>query len=104
MKRYQICVAPELESIMDRFLEIRHTELSRMEEAVTSNDADTLRMLGHRLKGCGTSYGMPELSALGRDIEEAAKLKNLETASGALARIRDYLENVDITYGEPETP
>lgn len=103
MDRFEICVEPELKPIMDRFLEIRHAELAEMEQALASEDVDRLILLGHRLKGCGSSYGMHELTELGHAIEEAASDKRIEAVSLALGRIREYLEHVDIVYGEPNT-
>lgn len=102
MERFTVYVDPALESIMDRFLAIRRRELEEMEAALAAGDMDSLRLLGHRMKGCCTSYGMPCLSELGAIIEEAAKSEKGSDAAGPIAQVADYLDNVDIQYVEPD--
>lgn len=102
MERFTAYVDPDLEPIMDRFMAIRRRELGEMEAALTAGNMERLRLLGHRMKGCGTSYGMPRLSELGAIIEDAAKAGNGSDAVGPLAQVAEYLDNVDILYVEPD--
>lgn len=100
MPRFQVQVDPDLEAIMDRYMSIRFRELAELEQAIADHDSDTIRMLGHRLKGTGASYGFPRLTELGAAIEIAGK-ENTPTAAAPLtAEVRDYLENVDVIYGD----
>lgn len=48
-------------------LDQRIQELRAAHEAL---DWDTMTMLAHRLKGAGGSYGYPDLSALGKEMEQ----------------------------------
>lgn len=102
MKPFQVTVDPDLETIMPRYMEIQFRELGLMEEALASGNSEAVRMLGHKLKGSGTSYGFPALTELGAATEIAGKADDLTTASKLIGQIRSYLENVEIIYGESE--
>lgn len=91
-----------LEPIMDRYMELRMEELAQMEEAIAAGDDETVRMLGHRLKGTGTSYGFERLTELGADLEDAGKVGDMHLAEKLAAEVRGYLENVDVVFEEKE--
>lgn len=99
-KRFQVIVDPMLEPVMDRYFEIRYNELDQMEQALAEGDADTIALLGHRLKGSGTSYGFVRLTELGAIIETAARAAKLDDAREPLVEVRSYLDAVDVVFGE----
>lgn len=100
MAKFQVIVDAMLEPIMDRYLELRMEELEQTEAAIASGDADTIRMLGHRLKGTGTSYGFERLTELGAAIEMAGKEGRLDEAAVLTAEVRAYVENVEVVFEE----
>jgi len=100
MAKFQVIVDAMLEPIMDRYLELRKEELEQTEAALASGDAEAVRMLGHRLKGTGTSYGFARLTELGAGIESAAKEGRLDEAAELTAEVRAYVENVEVVFEE----
>jgi len=100
MARFPVTVDAMLEPIMDRYLELRMEELVAMENAIPARDAETVRMLGHRLKGTGTSYGFERLTELGASMEIAGKEENMPKARELAGEIRAYLENIDVIFEE----
>ena len=102
MTLFQVTVDAELESIMDRYFEIQKRELATMEQAIVDDDAETVRMLGHKLKGTGSSYGFTRLTELGAAIEVAAKTGELSQAKALTAQVRSYMDNVHIVYKETD--
>ncbi len=98
MEKFQIVIDPDLEPLMPRYFDIRWRELEEMEQSIKHHDANTTRMLGHKLKGTGTSYGFPKLTELGAAIEIAGKAGDLAEAESLAAEVRSYLENVEIVY------
>jgi HPt (histidine-containing phosphotransfer) domain-containing protein len=91
-------VDEDLEEIMPRYLEIRHKELGELEEAIKAENFDQIRMLGHKLKGTGSSYGFEELTRLGSLIENKACDKIMAEVPECTAKVRSYLENIEIEY------
>lgn len=100
MGKFTIAVDAALAPIMPRYLEIRSEELGQLEQAIASGDAEATRLLGHRLKGTGTSYGFPKLTELGAAIEIAGREGEISQAAQLAALVRDYLENMEIAYEE----
>jgi len=100
MDKFQVVVDPELEPILPRYMEIRWEELALLEQAVESGDGDAARLLGHKLKGSGTSYGFPKLTELGAAIEVAGREDDCATAGKLAGELRSYIENVEVVYGE----
>lgn len=100
MAAVHITVDPDLAEIMPRYMELSHGELDKIKEAVAQGDAETVRLIGHRFKGTGTSYGMPQISELGLAIELAGKERDLPRASVLADELRGFLNTVEIQYGE----
>ncbi|MGE4504148.1 MAG: Hpt domain-containing protein [Desulfovibrionaceae bacterium] len=98
----RVSVAPEMREIMPRYLEIRARELGLIRTACTNGDATEVRLLGHRLKGSGGSYGLHELSRLGQELERAGAAGDLGRAALLIDELAAYLDNLEITYdGDP---
>ena len=100
MDRFQVVVDPALAPIMDRYMELRRVELGQLEAALESGDGKAVMGLGHKLKGTGSSYGLDRLTELGAAIEEAGSDRKLDVARGLIRAVRDFIEHVDIVYGE----
>lgn len=100
MERFTVVVDASLEPIMPRYLKLRREELAAMEAALDAGHAESLRLLGHRLKGTGASYGFEELTRLGSAIEILAQAADLRSAAGLVAEVRQYLENMDVVFEE----
>ena len=100
MTKFQVTVDADLEPIMDRYFEIQMRELGSLEQAISAEDGETARQLGHKLKGTGTSYGFARLTELGAAIEQAGKSNDLDAARKLAGQVRSYLENVDIVFKE----
>lgn len=100
MSKFKVTVDPDLEAIIPRYMEIRFAELAELEQAIKGGDNETTRMLGHKLKGTGASYGFAKLTKLGAAIEISAKENDLATARDLAVEVRSYIENVEIVYGE----
>jgi len=78
---------PFARQLMARYLAHRNQDLSRMRSALSEKDFDTLRATGHNLHGSGGSYGLDEISEIGRKIEVAA-------SSGDCARLESLVSQM----------
>lgn len=98
MPEYTATVAKDLEDLIPVFLKNRHKDLDTLRAALASADFEQLRQIGHRMKGVGNSYGFSEVSAFGKDIEDAAKASDRDTIGACISAYEDYLANVKIVY------
>lgn len=97
-KKIVVHIDPDLEEIIPRFMEIRQEDLKHIREALGRGDFETIRRLGHSMKGAGGSYGFGPISKIGADIEIAGKEKRAEEIEGLLGDLTGYMENVEIVY------
>jgi FOG: HPt domain len=88
----------DLEELIPVFLDNRVKDIENLKSAVTANDYDKLRSIGHNLKGVGGGYGFAMITDLGADIEAAAKVNDIKTINELIDSLADYLERVEIVY------
>lgn len=93
-----VVVAKDLEDLIPTFMTNRTKELGTLRVALDAGDMAQLRQLGHRMKGVGNSYGFEQISILGKQFEDYAKIKNLAGLEALIAEYTDYLTRVKIVY------
>ena len=90
----------DLEDLIPGFIENRQNDILKLGQAFADQDLETLRSIGHNLKGVGGGYGFHEMTTLGAAIEEGAKENNLENIDENIKNLSHYLSNVEINYQE----
>ncbi len=90
----------DLEDLIPGFMENRQTDLQKLEQALEDQDYETLRSIGHNLKGVGGGYGFHDMTAMGAAIEEGARENKLEIVKENVTKLSHYLSNVEIVYQE----
>jgi len=88
----------DLEDLIPDYLERRRRDITSIREAVEKNDIETIRILGHTMKGSGGGYGFDRITEIGRDIEEAAKAGNKEKILAQANELKQFLTHLEITY------
>lgn len=95
---YEVVVGTELADLIPGFMANRNKELHELRSALSQTDFAGLRLLGHRMKGVGASYGFTEISALGKQIEEAAKAGNAGSVGTMIDAYEHYLARVSVSF------
>lgn len=95
-------IDPELMDLLDMFLDARRAEVPALREAVRSGDHDTVREVGHRMKGIGGGYGFDYVTTVGGALEGLAKSGDLRGADRWIDGLEDYLQRVEPTEGPEE--
>ncbi|VAX20965.1 hypothetical protein MNBD_NITROSPINAE04-1246 [hydrothermal vent metagenome] len=91
-------VDPDLEDIIPDFLLNLAEDLQSILEALDKNDFETVRVLGHSMKGSGGGYGFDAVTEMGRDIENAAGATDAKTIGAKVSEIKNYLQRVEIIF------
>lgn len=94
-------VDPDLLDIIPTFLENRKKDIRSILEALGNNDYETIRILGHSMKGSGGGYGFDVITDIGRSLEEAAKEKNADEVKKWIEELSSYLEHVTWSADSP---
>jgi CheY-like chemotaxis protein/nitrogen-specific signal transduction histidine kinase/HPt (histidine-containing phosphotransfer) domain-containing protein len=83
-----VVVDDEIADYVPQYLQVRRNDAIQLHSLVAWSDFEAIRTLGHNLKGTGGSFGFPELTNIGGEIEAAAEKRD----SGQLARLANRLE------------
>jgi|WetSurMetagenome_2_1015567.scaffolds.fasta_scaffold440568_2 HPt (histidine-containing phosphotransfer) domain-containing protein len=88
----------DLEDLVPEYLESRKTEVESLKKGLRTGDFESLRIIGHNLKGTGGGYGFDQLTIIGGEIEQAAKTTNADELERLVGELEDYLERVEVRY------
>ncbi len=92
-------VDPDLEELIPGFLENRRKDVLSIDGALKAGDYETIRILGHSMKGSGGGYGLATITDFGALLEQAAKERDPVEIARLLGRLSDYLQRVEVVYG-----
>jgi len=95
-----VAVDIDLEDIVPGYLENRQKDIVDITRAVDGGDFETIRVLGHRMKGSGGGYGFDRITDIGFALENASKEGDGEEIRARVEELRDYLARVEVTYEE----
>ena len=96
---HEVIVDEELAAILPKFLSNVRKNPPAIAAALARGDYDTVRSLGHNMKGTGASFGLPQISALGDRLERAAKEQCADSVLAANSELAQFLEEVEVRYG-----
>ncbi len=77
--------------IMQRYIERRKRDLEDCLASLQNLRYDEIERVGHQLKGNGTTFGHPDLSAIGKKMESAAQAHDLPTLESALKEFSEWV-------------
>lgn len=88
---------PFARRLMVQYLARREGDVTRLREALGEGRFEDIKIAGHNMSGTGSAYGLERVSALGRDIERAAKDRNGPEIERLLAELDGFVRQVKIT-------
>jgi signal transduction histidine kinase/DNA-binding NarL/FixJ family response regulator len=74
--------------LRDEYMSMFGDVLSECDTLVSDGDVAALGALGHRLKGNGASYGFPEITEIGAEMEHLGKAENLDAIRPLVDQLR----------------
>ena len=80
--------------IMTKYIQRRKQDLEVCLASFERHQYEEIEKVGHQLKGNGTTFGHPELSTIGKKLEEAAKVQDLETLESTLKEFSNWVHNL----------
>ncbi len=89
-------VDPDLADLIPGFLGNRRKDIAEMRQALYRADFETIRVLGHSMKGAGGGYGFDAITDIGAVLEHAAKAKDPEEVRKTLCELASYLDRVEV--------
>jgi HPt (histidine-containing phosphotransfer) domain-containing protein len=93
-----VSIEKDLEVLVQRFLARKREDLGSARIALAAGDYETIRRIGHDLKGAGEGFGFPELSAFGAALESAAIARNERALGEQLTAVEQFLSRLRVTF------
>jgi len=93
-----VTVAKDLADLIPVFFKNRQKEVEALRAALSAQDYEQLRHLGHRMKGVGNSYGFALISEIGKRVEDSAKSNDKPAVDACIGEYADYLSKVQVVY------
>ena len=93
-----VVVDADLEDLIPGYLGNRRRDVSGLLRALRTGDFETVRTLGHSMKGTGGGYGFDRITELGAGLEEAAVRRSATAVECYVAGLEEYLARVEVCY------
>lgn len=100
-KNVKIVIHADLEiaDLIPGYLENRKKNIVSMREALDNDDYETIRFIGHNMRGSGEGYGFSAISDIGAALERAANQNNKDDIQIKIDELEDYVGRVEVVYG-----
>jgi signal transduction histidine kinase len=99
-RRITVSIEAGMEDVVPFYLDKRRKEISQYRQALANLDFDSIRMLGHKMRGTGTGYGFAELTSIGAEIEKSALTRNVFDIVATVDKLARYIDCVELKYPE----
>jgi len=96
--RITVTIDPELQEIVPIFLGNRRKDIQTFRACLINQDFDTIRTLGHRMKGDGGGYGFQAISDIGGAMELAAGRHDQPAIERLTTQLEDFLSRLTVVY------
>ncbi len=93
-----VMVDAALSDILPRYISNVRRNPAAVAAALARGDFDTIRSLGHNMKGTGTSFGLPQITHIGGELEQAAKQQDYDAVRHATDRLAHFLDSLEVQY------
>ncbi len=93
-----VAIDEDLEDLIPGYMNNRRSDIKNIEAALLGNDLETIRILGHSMRGSGGGYGFDPITDIGAALEQAAKDANNEEIKVQTKALADYIDNIKVVY------
>lgn len=94
----RIPVEKDMADVVEAYLDKRRNDIPTYRQALAAGDFETLRMLGHKMKGTGAGYGFARMTEIGSAIEKAAQNGDSIACHAKVDELARYVDSVHLEY------
>lgn len=88
----------DLEYLIPEYLEGRRNDAVAIRKALQNRDFESIRILGHNMKGTGGGFGFDVITVIGGKIQQAAISGDAGAIERLAGELSDYLGRVTVRY------
>jgi signal transduction histidine kinase/CheY-like chemotaxis protein len=100
----QALPAKYMEKLLPGFLMTRAEDMAKLQAALDNADFNTVSQLGHKMKGSSASYGFKDAAEFSKQLEDAAKNKDLDLCRGLARRLEESFAKLGQPRGQSPQP
>ncbi len=93
-----VVVDADLKDLVTVFLDEWKQDIDPMRKSLEDEDYETIRKLGHNLKGVGGSCGFDAITEMGASLETAAKEMKFDLTGKTIDLLSSYLDRVEMVF------
>lgn len=97
-KEIIVSIDTDLKELIPWYLQKRESDVRILSEKIVQGDFETIRMLGHSMKGSGGTYGFTHITAIGYELEASARTMNSEGVRRGIEKLSHYLRQIKVIY------
>ena len=87
-------VPVDLHPLVPGFLDRREKEVAELFDLLKRNDFFSIKEVAHKLKGNGAGYGFQRISDIGREMESAASMQDVQRIKQSVEELKMITENL----------
>ncbi|OFZ32046.1 MAG: hypothetical protein A2622_12510 [Bdellovibrionales bacterium RIFCSPHIGHO2_01_FULL_40_29] len=87
-------IPPELKDTIPGYLSRRDQDIQALKTFAANEDFASMRSLGHKLKGNGSSFGFDQITEFGEQIMKACDAKNMLEINRLISSFEDEVVNI----------
>ena len=87
-----------IKDLIPEYLEHQKESVKTMIAACERGDYETIRTLGHNMRGEGGMYGFDAITVIGGSLEQSAKGQNSEQVRTLVRTLSTYLDRIAVVY------
>jgi HPt (histidine-containing phosphotransfer) domain-containing protein len=91
---------PEISELIREFMRDMQSRPDTLAKALHAKDYQTIRTLGHQMKGEGGTFGFDAISTFGAKLEQAAIREKGGTVEETVRELSAYLDRVKVEYDD----
>ena len=99
-EQFRIAIDRDLENLIPEYILSIRSNIVRIQKMLEVNDMESIRTMGHNMKGSGGGYGFNKITDIGLLIEDGAKANDASAIRSGLKLLEHYLDNISIEFVE----
>lgn len=94
----RVVVDEDIADLIPGYLERRQDDLVALADALASGDFESIRILGHSMKGSGGGYGFDGITDIGGALEIAGRDRDAAAIECTTAALAEYMTRLEVIY------
>lgn len=87
---------PAIAELLPRYLERRRHDVETLRSLHAKAEFEAVAQMGHRMRGSGSAYGIPQITEIGTAIDRSARGGDADGVSAAIERLAAFVERARI--------